>query len=41
MLAAPPDNPFIESLNGKFRAECLSVAWFPRLCQQLASETCP
>ena len=26
-----PDNAFIESLNDQFRAECLSVAWFPRL----------
>ncbi len=23
-----PDNAFIESLNGKFRAECLSAHWF-------------
>jgi len=24
----PTDNPFIESLNGKFRAECLNANWF-------------
>jgi putative transposase len=24
----PTDNPFIESFNGKFRDECLSVNWF-------------
>jgi putative transposase len=24
----PTDNAFIESLNGKFRAECLNVHWF-------------
>ena len=24
----PTDNAFIESLNGKFRAECLNVNWF-------------
>lgn len=24
----PTDNAFIESLNGKFRAECLSAHWF-------------
>ncbi len=24
----PTDNPFIESLNGKFRAECLNAHWF-------------
>jgi putative transposase len=23
-----PDNAFIESLNGKFRAECLNANWF-------------
>lgn len=26
-----PDNAFIESLNGKFRAECLSAHWFMSL----------
>jgi len=24
----PTDNAFIESLNGKFRAECLNAHWF-------------
>ena len=24
----PTDNAFIESLNGKFRAECLNATWF-------------
>ena len=24
----PTDNAFIESLNGKFRAECLNTHWF-------------
>ena len=24
----PADNAFIESLNGKFRAECLNATWF-------------
>jgi len=24
----PTDNPFIESFNGKFRAECLNENWF-------------
>jgi putative transposase len=24
----PTDNAFIESLNGKFRAECLNAPWF-------------
>lgn len=24
----PTDNPYIESFNGKFRDECLSVNWF-------------
>jgi len=27
----PTDNAFIESLNGKFRAECLSAHWFMTL----------
>ncbi|NTU70015.1 transposase family protein [bacterium] len=27
----PTDNPYIESLNGKFRDECLSVNWFTSL----------
>lgn len=27
----PTDNAFIESLNGKFRAECLSAHWFLNL----------
>jgi putative transposase len=27
----PTDNAFIESLNGKFRAECLNANWFLRL----------
>ncbi len=27
----PTDNAFIESLNGKFRAECLNVHWFMNL----------
>lgn len=26
-----PDNAYIESLNGKFRAECLNVHWFTSL----------
>lgn len=25
------DNPYVESFNGKFRDECLSVNWFVRL----------
>jgi putative transposase len=38
----PTDNAFIESLNGKFRAECLSAHWFlnladaQRKCEALA-----
>lgn len=24
----PTDNPYVESFNGKFRHECLSVNWF-------------
>jgi transposase InsO family protein len=27
----PTDNAFIESLNGKFRAECLNANWFMTL----------
>ena len=27
----PTDNPFIESFNGKFRNECLSIHWFESL----------
>lgn len=27
----PTDNPYVESFNGKFRDECLSVNWFPSL----------
>jgi len=27
----PTDNAFIESLNGKFRAECLNQQWFINL----------
>jgi putative transposase len=27
----PTDNAFIESLNGKFRAECLNANWFQSL----------
>ncbi len=27
----PTDNAFIESFNGKFRAECLNAHWFMRL----------
>src|SRR6516225_8818206 len=27
----PSDNVFIESLNGKFRAECLNAHWFMTL----------
>jgi len=27
-LGKPTDNPFIESFNGKFRAECLNENWF-------------
>lgn len=27
----PTDNGFIESLNGKLRAECLSTHWFMNL----------
>ena len=27
----PTDNAFIESLNGKFRAECLNANWFMSL----------
>lgn len=26
-----PDNAFIESFNGKFRAECLNTHWFMSL----------
>lgn len=28
----PTDNAFIESFNGKFRAECLNTHWFVPLC---------
>ena len=24
----PTDNPYVESFNGKFRDECLSINWF-------------
>ncbi|MBF0166977.1 MAG: IS3 family transposase [Alphaproteobacteria bacterium] len=34
----PTDNAFIESLNGKFRAECLNVSWFMSLDE--AREKC-
>ena len=34
----PTDNAFIESLNGKFRAECLNVHWFLSLDE--AREKC-
>ncbi|CAA6603816.1 conserved hypothetical protein [Rhodospirillaceae bacterium LM-1] len=34
----PTDNAFIESLNGKFRAECLNVNWFMSLDE--AREKC-
>ncbi|GBQ68542.1 hypothetical protein AA15237_0414 [Komagataeibacter xylinus NBRC 15237] len=27
----PTDNSFIESFNGKFRAECLNTPWFMSL----------
>lgn len=27
-LGKPTDNPYVESFNGKFRDECLSVNWF-------------
>src|SRR5690606_9254319 len=27
-LGKPTDNPYIESFNGSFRDECLSVHWF-------------
>jgi putative transposase len=32
----PTDNAFIESFNGKFRAECLNTHWFMSLedCRQ-------
>ncbi|KTQ95657.1 hypothetical protein NS226_10530 [Aureimonas ureilytica] len=29
--AIMPDNAFIESFNGKFRAECLNTHWFMSL----------
>ena len=29
----PTDNPFIESFNGKFRAECLNENWFLSLAE--------
>lgn len=29
----PTDNAFIESLNGKFRAECLNASWFMSLAE--------
>jgi putative transposase len=32
----PTDNAFIESLNGKFRAECLNTHWFMSLDDALA-----
>jgi putative transposase len=41
----PTDNAFIESLNGKFRAECLNTHWFMNLddavrkCEARAAET--
>jgi putative transposase len=34
----PTDNAFIESLNGKFRAECLNTHWF--LCLDEARQKC-
>jgi putative transposase len=34
----PTDNAFIESFNGKFRAECLSAHWF--MCLDDAREKC-
>ena len=27
-LASQPTNAYVESLNGKFRAECLNANWF-------------
>jgi len=30
-LGKPTDNAFIESFNGKFRAECLNAHWFMSL----------
>lgn len=29
----PTDNAFVESFNGKFRAECLNTAWFLSLAE--------
>jgi len=34
----PTDNAFVESLNGKFRAECLNANWFMSLDE--AAEKC-
>ena len=34
----PTDNAFIESFNGKLRAECLNAHWF--MCLADASEKC-
>jgi len=43
-MIASTDNAFIESFNGKFRAECLNVHWLmslddaPRKCELPAGE---
>ena len=34
----PTDNAFIESLNGKFRAECLNANWFMSLDEAIGSK---
>lgn len=36
----PTDNSYIESFNGKFRAECLNAHWFmcPRHCDAMADD---
>ena len=46
----PTDNAFVESFNGRFRAECLNTAWFLSLVEAQAkceawrrdyNEVCP
>jgi putative transposase len=32
----PTDNPYIESFNGRLRAECLNQHWFETLSQARA-----
>jgi putative transposase len=36
----PTDNAFIESFNGKFRAECLNAHWFMSLDERVSGRMC-